>query len=195
MSAGVLFGAPTFAELEPSLRTGDVILYSDPDAAFATRRTLRQMKRAAGLARLLSFLPCATHENLRIGGSYGGGDGTDDDDRDDNGTASTCRLDFEGDFEDARQAAFVIELVDETHTNPQNDLKKMLPFVFVPGNRAIVPAREFVAALRDGEPRFAVRRLSIANEQDTSHTVNKQRIRTVLGQRLFQHCAYDNPAT
>lgn len=183
-----VFGAPTFAQLEASLRTGDVVLYNDNEATFATRRTRRLLRRASGLARLLACLPCASHDNLSFGAA-GGGDGTDDEDRDDSG-AGVCRLDFEGEFDETRQAAFVIELVDETHSNPQNDPKKMLPYLFVPADRTIVPMRDFVSTLRGDStaPRFALRRLLIAHEQNAQHTVNKQRVRAVLGQRLFQHC-------
>lgn len=183
--SSVLFGALSFAQLEAGLRTGDVILYSDSEATFATRRSQRLLQRAAMLARLLSFFPCVTHESLRFGG--GAGDGTDEEDDRDSG--AQCRLDFEGDFEEARQAAFVIELMDETHTNPNNEPTKLLPYVFVSSLRTIMPARDFVASLRNAEPRFALRRLSIANEQDTKRAANTQRIRTVLGQRLFRHCA------
>lgn len=182
-----LFGAVAFAQIEPSLRTGDVILYSDVEATFATRRSQRLLKRATGLARLLSFLPCVSHENLRSGGATGaGGDGTDEEDRDD--AAVACRLDFEAEFDDTRQAAFVIELIDETHTNPQNDPNKLLPFLFVSSDRMIAPARDFVASMRSREPRFALRRLSIANERDAQHMVSKRRVRDVLAQRLLQHC-------
>ena len=183
--SGVLFGIPSFAQLESSLRTGDVILYSDDAATFATRRSQRLLKRAAALARFLLLLPCATHENLAASDSYGG-DGTDEEEHE---SGRHCRLDFEAEFGDTRQAAFVIELVDETHTNPSHDQTKLLPYVFAPSLRTIAPARDFVAALRGSEPHFALRRLAIAHEHDAQRVANTQRIRTVLGQRLFSHCA------
>jgi hypothetical protein len=185
--SGVLFGVGSFAQLESSLRTGDVILYSDAPATFATRRSQRLLRRAAALARFLSFLPCVTHENLKVSDGDGG-DGTDEEEHEREG-GQKCLLDFEGEFDETRQAAFVIELVDETHTNPRNQPTKLLPYVFAPSLRTITPARDFVAALRGSEPRFALRRLSIAHEHDAQRIANTQRIRTVLGQRLFNHCA------
>lgn len=185
--SGVLFGIASFAQIESTLHTGDVIMYSDTAATFATRRSQRLLMRAAALARFLSFLPCATHEILKVGDGDGG-DGTDEEESQGDGS-KPCPLDFEGDFDNTRQAAFVIELVDETHTNPHHQPTKLLPYVFAPALRTITPARDFVAALRGSEPRFALRRLSVAHENNIQRAANTQRIRIVLGQRLFNHCA------
>ena len=164
-----VFGKLRFAQLEPTLRTGDVILFSDPDATMATRRSARLLDRAVSLVRLLSYLPCTVHHQWAF-----------DDDR---------AVNFEADFVEKRQAAFIIEMQDDTHTNPRNDSDKLLAYIFVPSECLIVPLREFVALMQDKEPRFTYRRLSVSEEYDTTNAQNAMQARVRLAERLYTHCA------
>ncbi len=175
----LVFGRPTYAQLEATLRTGDVLLYNDPETVFATRHTQRQQRRAGALARVLSFLPCVTYESLRV-------DACSIDDDEELEEKDSCRLDFESDTDDTRQAALVLLLVDDTHTNPNHDPTQVQPYVFVPNDRVIEPLRDFVEKLRGSEPHFALRRLLLVNEEQKECAFECAR-RTLLSERLNQH--------
>lgn len=182
-----VFGIPTYAQIEQSLRTGDILLYSDADTEFVSRRTRRLLHRASVIGTLLALLPCASHENLRTDLLFDGGVGTDDEEPD-NDARGACRLDFEGDVTDLRQAGLILLLADQTHTNPNHDKNKMLPYVFVPTDRAVAPLRDFVEQRRSADPAFCVRRLLLNNENSKEHAYNCSRMRDVLSRRLVDHC-------
>lgn len=180
-----MLGVPTYAQIETSLRTGDVVLFGDAETEFVTRRTHRLLQRANVLGTLLSLLPCVSYENMRTDLLSAAGGGTDDEEHDADGS---CRLDFEGDIDDTRQAALVLMLADQTHTNPQHNSAKLLPYVFVSTDRAVAPLRDFVERRRGTDPRFSIRRLLLTNESSKEHAHNCARIRSVLSERLVHHC-------
>jgi hypothetical protein len=182
----LVFGAPTYAQVEPSLRTGDVVLYSDYDLVFASRATQRLLRRASVLSTILSYFPCVSYENLRADCVDNGSNGSEENECIQTGV---CRLDFESECDNDRQAAFVLQLVDETHTNASRDPNKLLSYIFLSTDCTIAPLRDFVEKLRSREARFSIRRLLIPEESDPALAFKCQRMRSIFSHALIQHCA------
>jgi hypothetical protein len=180
-----LFGCVRFTQLQPALRTGDVILYCDNTGNIATRRSLRLLDRAAALFRFLSYLPCVTHHEWVLDTAadrFGNGENTAS-------FRDTNPAIFESDFTEKREAAFVIELVDETESNAEKDPNKLLAYAFVPAERLVVPLRDFVERMAQKEPRFSYRRLAVAGECERSSSPRALSIRIAIAQSLYTHCA------
>lgn len=151
-------GSQTYAQFENALNTGDVFLFKDPAAIFASQEVAVKIARASTVSFMLSLLPCVSYEVVRSS-LMGGDDGTDEEN-----DSGTCALDFEGDFGDCYQAAIILLLVDETHTNPHASREKLLPYIFLLHSKAIVPLRDFIQQHSLKDASFAIRRLAIANE-------------------------------
>lgn len=98
----------SYAQLESSMRTGDIILYK------ASPSVDKRVLWAQRLARLTALLPCSTC--VLIPSIPRSDDETQTDERS---------------WLQWSDAAVVVQMTDETETNPSQDANKLIPYVFV----------------------------------------------------------------
>lgn len=146
-----------YGKLEASMCTGDIVLYRD--TSVVDNRALW----ASTISRALAMLPCNTYlaaSQVHVDGSM---DGEWDD-------QSTVELDSRQ-WVEWNGAYLVVQMTDETETNPTRDPKKEIPYGFLVdqfGNYALLPMRELLRQIVDADNTahsyFALRQLKTVSD-------------------------------
>jgi hypothetical protein len=152
-------GCMSYRDVEPTVRTGDVVLYNDARLG----RASVDDRSACWLARLLALLPCTTYslnDALTV-------DAVDDVESNCASLACVEPVDEPLHF---RCAALIVCMLDETETNRERNENKLLPYVFTVkryDNQCfqLIPLRELLGALTASErSMLALRQLSISSD-------------------------------